>query len=83
MDHKSEILLVSLAGLMLMGCQSNPVALSDETRRETRSGFEEQKARQIHDEYWFAQMEREEARRAARERAEERARQQRESMSRD
>ena len=69
--------LAAVAVLVIAGCTSSPTSISDETLQQARAEGEEQKARQIHDEYWQAQMEREEQMRAARERAQEQARQRR------
>lgn len=65
------ITLIALAALGLVAvaaCQSSGV-ISEVAPDEARTSFEEQKARQIYDEYWQAQMEREAAIADARERA--------------
>jgi hypothetical protein len=64
-----------LAAALLAACQSSPTSLSDETIQRAQADYKEQKSRDIHNEYWQAQMEQEEARQAARERADEAARQ--------
>ena len=83
MRQQIRIPFALLATLAIVGCQSNPLGISEETVQEARAEHEEQKAKQIHDEYWQAQMEREEAMEASRERASERARQRRAQMGRD
>ena len=68
------------AAVFLAACQSNPTSLSEDTIQDSHAEFEKLKAEQIHDEYWQAQMERDEAAQAARERANERAEATRRSM---
>ena len=82
---KDPLKLASLlvAAAIFAGCTSGSDVVSEETIQAAKSEHEEQRQRQIHDEYWQAQMEREEAMQAARERARERQEAMRERMERD
>ena len=73
--------LIALAAIV--GCTSNSDVVSEQTIQAAKSEHEERRQRAIHDEYWQAQMEREEAMQAARERARERQEAMRERMERD
>ena len=71
MKLKIAIPLVILGSAHLVACQSNSV-ISEEIPEAARSEMEEQRARQLHDEYWQEQMERAEAIEEARQRARDR-----------
>jgi uncharacterized membrane protein len=65
-------IVLALLGLTLLAACQSPGVISEERADTARSEFEEQKARQLYDEYWQEQMERQDAMEDARERARER-----------
>lgn len=72
MTTTRRVMITGLGLLAVTGCASNSDVISEQSIQEARAEHEEQKQRQIHDEYWQAQMARQEAIQAARERARER-----------
>ena len=71
MKLNTAIALVLLGSTPLVACRC-PGVISEERAETARSDFEEQKARQIYDEYWQEQMARQEAMEEARQRARDR-----------
>lgn len=80
MKNTLKLSTVLLAFAAIVGCTSNSDVVSEEAIQAAKSEHQERRQREIHDEYWQAQMEREEAMQAARERARERQEAMRERM---
>ena len=72
MKNTLKLTSILFAFATIVGCTSNSDVVSEESIQAAKSEHEERRQRAIHDEYWQAQMEREEAMQEARERARQR-----------